>query len=172
MTTQRPHVNAHKDVFYKFVSDVAYMQAPVLGSGSYYVQRKQNESVTMQCLERMHQNGGPPAIVPDELTCAGYEDPAGCVDPLEMGIDHPMWEEGYERPGIPFGCSMHDFWSQPFLAARGKEDWPAMRKNTFLTFETNTITVASLVITPQVLKTRARPFFLSWPKDRIKIKSI
>jgi len=116
--TKGRHMKAEKidgkDVFYKFISDVAYLQAPIPGE--------------------LYLNNTNPC-----KACSTWRHP-DCTDPIEDGPSHPMWNDS----DISSTCSLRKIWTQKFLDPKTK------KRSTFFTFETNELTVASLVITPQM----------------------
>lgn len=115
-----------KTVFYKFISDVAYLQAPI-----------PNELLihSTPCEEKL------------QVSCQTRGASTNCTDPLVAGPGHAVWHadngSSYE------GCSARTVWANEYLSIP-KNKWPEQRKNTFLTIETSQLTVAALVITPQM----------------------
>eukprot|EP00929_Paragymnodinium_shiwhaense_P075941 TRINITY_DN3891_c0_g1_i1.p1 TRINITY_DN3891_c0_g1~~TRINITY_DN3891_c0_g1_i1.p1 ORF type:complete len:1255 (+),score=150.39 TRINITY_DN3891_c0_g1_i1:76-3765(+) len=107
-------------IFYKFISDVAYLQRPV------------NGSVLLDTSGNCNN------------TC---DDPSEqCMDPA-MYAEHPLWqEEGDNRVYLPQEglCTLRAQWTKKYLS-QGLDE----RMNAFLTLETTSLTVSVLVITPQ-----------------------
>eukprot|EP00927_Polykrikos_kofoidii_P042080 TRINITY_DN3594_c0_g1_i12.p1 TRINITY_DN3594_c0_g1~~TRINITY_DN3594_c0_g1_i12.p1 ORF type:complete len:1198 (+),score=196.68 TRINITY_DN3594_c0_g1_i12:64-3657(+) len=109
-----------QSVVYKFISNSAYLQAPI--TGSIYISPV---GTCEPCGQQKHNES------------------AVCTDPVEEGAGHPMWAE---KRGDEYSdnCSMRKRWTDEFLAKASNE-----RRNTFITLETTELTVAALVITPQ-----------------------
>eukprot|EP00929_Paragymnodinium_shiwhaense_P075942 TRINITY_DN3891_c0_g2_i1.p1 TRINITY_DN3891_c0_g2~~TRINITY_DN3891_c0_g2_i1.p1 ORF type:complete len:555 (+),score=82.41 TRINITY_DN3891_c0_g2_i1:173-1837(+) len=107
-------------VFYKFVSDVAYLQRPINGS----VLADFSGDCFNSCEEASEM----------------------CTDPI-LYADHALWrEEGDNKIYLPANqtCTLRKGWTDRYLAKDISE-----RMNTFLTMETTKITVAVMVVTPQ-----------------------
>eukprot|EP00930_Biecheleria_cincta_P088385 TRINITY_DN77612_c0_g1_i1.p1 TRINITY_DN77612_c0_g1~~TRINITY_DN77612_c0_g1_i1.p1 ORF type:complete len:958 (-),score=113.21 TRINITY_DN77612_c0_g1_i1:133-2610(-) len=115
-----------KTVFYKFISDVAYLQAPIPNELLIH------SAPCDENLQRACQTGGASA---------------DCTDPLVVGPSHSVW---HADKGTSYeGCTARTVWANEYLSIP-KDKWPEKRKNTFLTIETSQLTVAALVITPQM----------------------
>ena len=78
-----------QNVFWKFISDIAYLQAPIHGS--------------------VHVSGAGSCV-----PCQGHDDPEGCADPIEVGPDHSMWAE--KGDAYSNNCSMRHQWTTSYLA--------------------------------------------------------
>eukprot|EP00929_Paragymnodinium_shiwhaense_P075945 TRINITY_DN3891_c0_g5_i1.p1 TRINITY_DN3891_c0_g5~~TRINITY_DN3891_c0_g5_i1.p1 ORF type:complete len:1180 (+),score=202.44 TRINITY_DN3891_c0_g5_i1:86-3625(+) len=107
-------------VFYKFVSDVAYLQRPINGS----------------VLADSSGNCFNPCTEASDL----------CTDPILYG-DHALWkEDGDNNIYLPQNdtCTLRKGWSDRYLQKSIGD-----RMNTFLTLETTSFTVSVMVVTPQ-----------------------
>eukprot|EP00929_Paragymnodinium_shiwhaense_P075949 TRINITY_DN3891_c0_g7_i1.p1 TRINITY_DN3891_c0_g7~~TRINITY_DN3891_c0_g7_i1.p1 ORF type:complete len:1236 (+),score=228.38 TRINITY_DN3891_c0_g7_i1:69-3776(+) len=107
-------------VFYKFVSDVAYLQRPINGS----------------------------VLADNSGDCYNPCDAASdlCTDPI-LYEDHALWrEDGDNKIYFPSNetCTLRKGWSDRYLAKSIGD-----RMNTFLTLETTSFTVSVMVVTPQ-----------------------
>jgi len=100
-------------VFYKFVSDISYLQAPII-------------------------NGDVHACGPD---CASTDT---CTDPL-ASENHPMWSDTIGGYSDGTKCSYRRNWATAYQATE-----PGDRRNTWITMNTTSFTIAVVVITPQM----------------------
>jgi len=102
-------------VFYKFVSDMSYIQSPITNG----------DVQACGC-----DNGNPAS--------------EGCTDPL-ADVNHAMWDDvkggGYEAGK----CSYRRNWASAY-----QQTDPAERRNTWITMNTTSFTIALVVITPQM----------------------
>jgi hypothetical protein len=105
-----------KNVYYKFISDVRYLKAPI--KGTVYINK------TDPC-----------------QPCTEWSAPE-CTDPLEVGPSHPMWQE----KSISDKCSFRRQWIKRFL----DDEKTPERESSFLTSQTTELSMAALVITPQM----------------------
>merc|ERR1719428_38781 len=123
-----------KDIYWKFISDVAYLQAPYEGR----ILIRDDPNTTSKC----------EANDLEYIQCKTYDDPPGCSDPMKRGPEHEMWHE--TKYHTLYQCSLHESWNRPFLDASDPESWPENRKSTFITFETTEVTIAAFVVSPRI----------------------
>lgn len=116
-----------QQVFYKFISDIAYIQKPV--------------PELVQLPDRYED------ACPNGPLGAPFQTPlpAGVrvSDPL-LNPDHDLWKEAQDNSIYAVQCSMRKLWSQAFLNSKTE-----YRASSFITMESNEVTLAALVLTPQ-----------------------
>lgn len=114
-------------VFWKFVSDVAQLQAPMRDD------IKLDADYCSLWLASRDQT--PPPSVRDLCT------KTTCTDPLQEA-DHPMWSEDL---GYGAECSLRKAWTTAYMATPIDQ-----RDHVWFSAETTELSVAALVITPQM----------------------